>query len=415
MKEQMAAGGDKPFVIVGAGLAGLACAKKLYEAGQRFVLCEAADRVGGRVATDVVEGFRLDRGFQVLLTAYPEAQRLFDYKALDLRTFYAGAMVRQSGRWHRMADPFRHPLDSMRGVFSPIGSLADKCRVGLSRLKGFDFSRYPDGMSALDALRAEGYGASMIEGFFRAFLGGVFLEGGLETSVRKLEFVMQYFARGATAVPALGMEQIPMQLAAGLPKDAIHLRTRVVEIVEDGVRLASGKWLAARAVVVATEEPVANRLCGLKMAETQSNQATCLWFAANASPMQEAVLLLNGDGVGPANHVAVMSEVSRAYAPDGQHLISVNVVDSQYAESANLENEVRSQMGEWFGHLAKEWRLLRVDRIAHAVPTQRVIKVKSERVRRGVYRCGDHCGVASIDTALGSGVRAAAAMIVDGL
>jgi predicted NAD/FAD-dependent oxidoreductase len=131
--------------------------------------------------------------------------------------------------------------------------------------------------------------------------------------------------------------------------------------------------------------------------------------------MQEAVLLLNGDGVGPANHVAVMSEVSRAYAPDGQHLISVNVVDSQYAESANLENEVRSQMGEWFGHLAKEWRLLRVDRIAHAVPTQRVIKVKSERVRRGVYRCGDHCGVASIDTALGSGVRAAAAMIVDGL
>jgi phytoene dehydrogenase-like protein len=413
MSDMVDASGDKPFVIVGAGLAGLACAKKLHEAGQRFVICEAADRVGGRVATDVVEGFRLDRGFQVLLTAYPEAQRLLDYKALDLRTFYSGALVRKDGRWHRMADPFRHPLDSVNGVFSPIGSLADKLRVGFQRLKGFDFSRYPDGMSALDALRAEGYGESMIEGFFRAFLGGVFLEGALETSVRKLEFVMHHFARGATAVPALGMEQIPLQLASGLPKDAMKFGTPVVEIAENGVRLASGQWLSARAVVVATDEPVANRLLGMQSADTESNQATSFWFAANTAPMNEAVLLLNGDGAGPANHVAVMSAVSRHYAPEGQHLISVNVVDSRWAQSADLENGVRNQMAEWFGTAAKEWRLLRVDRIAHAVPSQRVIRVTSERVRRGVYRCGDHCGVASIDTALGSGLRAAAALIAD--
>ncbi|MCU0749189.1 MAG: FAD-dependent oxidoreductase, partial [Akkermansiaceae bacterium] len=136
-------------IIIGAGLAGLACARELHAKGSSYVICEAADRVGGRVATDLHEGYRLDRGFQVLLTAYPEARRLLDYASLDLRRFYPGAMVRHGRKWHRVADPFHHPIDGLSGVFNPVGTFADKLRVGMLRIGGFDFSRHADSCSTL--------------------------------------------------------------------------------------------------------------------------------------------------------------------------------------------------------------------------------------------------------------------------
>ena len=187
-------GGEIDTLIIGAGLGGLACARRLQEVGRSFVICEAADHIGGRVATDMVDGYRLDRGFQVLLTAYPEARRLLDYDALNLRRFYPGALVRHGGKWHRVADPFRHPIAGLRGAFNPIGSFSDKLRVGWSRLGGFDFSRHASNLSSLQALHAEGFSESMIQRFFRPFLGGVFLENQLDTTVRKLEFVMRNFA-----------------------------------------------------------------------------------------------------------------------------------------------------------------------------------------------------------------------------
>jgi phytoene dehydrogenase-like protein len=404
---------QKDVVIIGAGLAGLACARRLHAAGQRFVICEAADRVGGRVATDFCDGYLLDRGFQVLLTAYPEARRLLDYEALDLRRFYPGALVRHGGKWHRVADPFRHPIDGLRGAFNPIGSLADKLRVGWARLGGFDFSRHEPAMTTLQALRAEGFSAPMIERFFRPFLGGVFLENRLETTVRKLDFVMRNFARGDTAIPARGMAEIPRQLAATLPAAAIRLHTRAISIDDQGVRLENGEVLAARAVVIATEAGAAQRLLGQTGPLTLYNGVTCLYFSTSTPPVREPILLLNGEGSGPVNNLTVLSAVSPAYAPPGRHLVSISVVDPEAAAAVDLEEQVRRQMDAWFAGDTREWELLRIDRIAHAVPFQREAGEMPARLGNGLYICGDHCGIASLNTALVSGTAAAEAILED--
>ncbi len=404
-------------VIVGAGMAGLCCALRLQEKGIPCLLLEASDEPGGRVRTDRVDGFLLDRGFQVLLTAYPEARRLLDYKALRLRTFQPGALVRTGGKLHRVADPVRQPWNLPATLLAPIGTFADKLAV--ARLRGHVLQGTVEEIwarqetSALEALRSLGFSQEMIDKFFRPFFGGIFLETELATSSRLMEFVFRMFSQGKAALPAAGMGAIPNQLAARLPAGTVRLNARVESIGPGEVRL-KGEKIPATAVILATEAPEAARLLP-ELHPPGFNDAACLYYAAPKDPVGKAMLVLNGEGGGPVDNLCVPSAVAPTYAPAGQALISATVIGASGASEKDLESEVRKHLTSWFGPEVAGWKHLRTYRIPLALPARKSLEPPALPVRRnpGIYLCGDHRETPSLQGAMVSGWRAAEAVVED--
>lgn len=401
-------------VIVGGGLAGLTCARELHKAGRPFLLLESSDSVGGRIRTDVVDGFRLDRGFQVLLTAYPAAKSQFDYEKLKLRPYKNGALIRRTGHFHRFVDPWRAPLQGLMSVFGPVGSFSDKLRVAKLRARSRscnigDLFRQPE-TTTIECLRGYGFSSDMIDAFFRPFLGGVFLERELKTSSRVLHFVFRMFSEGDVSVPALGMQQLPEQLAADLPTNQIQCNTSVEAVTPSSVRTADGETINASHVVLATGGHAAAQLLG-EEPSPPSRRVRCLYFAADDAPVSDPILVLNGDGTGPVNNLCVPSLVSPDYAPQGQHLISVSVVEQEFVVKNDLQLQVLDQCRDWFGaDTVATWRPIAEYDIPYALPDQLSgsdVTDGKAITENGFIVCGDHVGNASIQSALESGLHAA--------
>ncbi|MFM9225143.1 MAG: NAD(P)/FAD-dependent oxidoreductase [Actinomycetota bacterium] len=396
-------------VVVGAGLAGLVASRVMERAGLSVALVESSDGVGGRVRSDTVDGFTLDRGFQVLLTGYPELAYHLDIDALDLRRFEPGAIVWRNGRRSIVSDPFRRPLTLASTALAPVGSPLDKARIALLRkrllssdpralLRGAD-------TSTVAALQDRGFSPVMIERFFRPLVGGIQLDPDLSTSVRMFDVIFRTLADGDSAVPARGMGEISAQLARGLERTTVHLGTRVP-------RRCGHRWCrcgpATRAIVVATEGPAASALLGLP--EVASRPAGCGWFAAPAAPVRTAHVVLDGTGEGPVLNVAVMSTVAPEYAPPGRHLVAAALPG---VADGDLESMARAQLRGWWGPQVDQWRHLRTDRIPHGQPGQSppFHPKKSVALGEGLFVCGDHRDTGSIQGAMFSGRRCADSVI----
>jgi phytoene dehydrogenase-like protein len=401
---------DAEVIIVGAGVAGLACAVRLHDAGVSVRVLEASDGGGGRIRSDVVDGFTLDRGFQVLLDAYPEARETLDYDALDLRRFRAGAMVRFGGKWHDLADPTREGWGAaIRGALSPIATIGDALRVlslrrRVLRTDADALLTQATDRPTIEHLKALGFSDRIIQRFFKPFLGGIFLERDLATSSRFFEFVFRMFSEGSACVPARGMQAIPEQLAARLPEGTVELSSPVDSI----------GGLAADTVVVATDFEAGARLLG-EPAPTRWNATCCLHFAMDEPALTQPTLLLNGEGAGAINNACVISNVAPGYAPEGRALLSASVIGESPDDDHMLEGRVRANLREWFGEAADSWDCLGMRRVRHALPA---LRAGAEgrggvRVRSGVYRCGDWLETPSTNGALKSGRLAAEAILAD--
>ncbi len=409
-----------PVVIVGGGLSGLACARYLQSKEVPFLLFEASDRVGGRVATDKHEGFTFDRGFQILLAAYPECKSILNYDALDLHSFYPGVMVFSNGRLHKLGDPFRKPLDAFSTLFAPVGNLVDKARVAmLSRDLSAMTTEQIFGHRERQTkafLGEYGFSEDMIFKFFQPFLSGVFLEKDLRTSSKMFEFIFSMFATGDACLPAQGMAAIPAQLASQLPADSIRLKTKVHTLQEGLLLVGAGEKINARAIVIATEGREASRLL-TNFPPVRSHSVTSLYYCADKAPVSEPILMINGDGHGRVNHVTVPSNVSPSYAPAGQALICVSIVGTPFDSEKSADESVRRELDVWFKGQASKWRYLRGYAINDALPDQSAPILESPqrsvKFRPGIYVCGDHRDNGSINGALVSGRRAGEAIVKD--
>lgn len=409
MTEQLPHSAD--VVIVGAGLAGLVAARTLERNGVSAVVLEASDGVGGRVRSDMVDGFVLDRGFQVLLTGYPEIHRHLDIAALDLRAFEPGALVWREGRGTVVGDPFRRPRTLVSTATASIGSVADKARIALLRAKLLrsdprDLLRGDD-IPTLSALRGLGFSSRMIDRFFRPLVGGIQLDPSLATSRRMFDVIFRTLADGDSAVPAGGMGMISHQLASRLVRTPVHLDTPVVSVEPGRVVVAGGRSVSARSIIVATEGPVAATLLGLPPVGSRS--AGCVYFSADVAPVDGAYVILDGHGHGPVYNVAVMSHVSPAYAPAGKHLVAAALPGTV---DGDLESAARRQLRSWWGPQVDNWRHLRTYRIEHGQPDQTppFHPKKQVSLGNGIFVCGDHRDTGSIQGAMFSGRRCAEAV-----
>ncbi|MFG2646552.1 NAD(P)/FAD-dependent oxidoreductase [Streptomyces sp. NPDC048436] len=420
-------------VIVGAGVAGLSAAHQLTSAGVTTVVLEAAPYVGGRMSTEKVDGFRLDRIGQLLTTSYPELRRTPGLDALVLRPFVPGVLVHSDGRHHRAVEPTsarraRGALTAARALASaprvpraartaprpaPLGGALDQARLGaaLARLAATPPERLltrPE-LPAAEALFTRGLPSRTVNGFLRPLLSALLCDPDLTTSSRCADLALRSFARGRLCLPEGGAEVLPELLAGALPPGTVRTGVRVTGVSTTSVTTADHGELGCSAVLLATDaRAAAGLLPGLRV--PSFHPVTVLHHAAPEPPLAEPALLLDADRSGPVAHTAVISHVDPSRAPAGRALISSTVLGPPPDERAVL-----THLAELYGTSTARWESLAVHHTREAVPAMPPPHDLRRPVRllSGLYVCGDHRDTSTVQGALYSGRRAARAALAD--
>lgn len=403
---------DKSVIIIGAGIAGLTAAKFLKQFGFSIKIFEASDGVGGRVRTFKKDGFLLDKGFQVLLGAYPVAKEILDFKALKLKPFLSGAKVLHHNGISNVVDPLRQPSGLFETIFSPIGNLKDKFLMLKLKLvlytKNVEQIFEEEEQSTKAFLIQYGFSEKMITNFFVPFLGGIFLEKELTTSSRMFNFVFKMFGEGEALLPEEGIQAIPNQLAEGLQADELFLNTRVAHINKNEITLDNGSLYEADYILIATNEL---NLPTFKVKEPGNfRKVLNLYFKTKTKPFTDALIGLVAKPNCLVNNIAVLDNVSPSYNTGDQFLISLSIIDNIFNVSLEeIINKSKDELSFWFD--VSDWEYVDKFEINYALPNQDSIiykpKPESLVIDTNIYICGDYLTNGSLNAAMLNGKTAA--------
>ncbi|MEV7015289.1 oxidoreductase [Streptomyces sp. DH-12] len=439
-------------VVVGAGVAGLSAARRLTSAGMSTVVLEAAHEVGGRMATEQVDGFRLDRVGRLLSTACAELHVTPGLEDLVLRPFAPGVLLHSDGRHHRAgtragtrrargARSARSTLHAVRALASaplpgprrpaavpgrqvsvprnrggaPLGTALDQARLGaaLNRLAGTSAERLlarPE-TTAAEALHGRGLPARTVDGFLRPLLAALLCDPELTTSSRPADLALRDFASGRLCLPEGGTEALPRLLARALPPGTVRTGVRVTSVSTTSVTTAEHGEFRCAAVLVATgARAAAELLPGLRVPDF--HPVTVVHHTTDEPPGTDTSLLLDADRGGPVAHTALVSAVDPSRAPAGRTLVTSTVLGPA---TADTDTAVRMHLARLYGVPTARWETLAVRHTADAVPAMRPPHDLHRPVRllAGLYVCGDHRDSGTVQGALRSADRAATALLTD--
>ena len=405
---------NKNIHIIGAGVSGLIAAKVLEDNGFSPVIIEATDRVGGRVKTDIVEGYQLDRGFQVLLTAYPAVHKYLDVADLALQNFKPGAVIFNKSKQATLGDPLRDLSLLLPTLFSGIGKFSDKLKIlrlnKLLKQKTLIEIFQEEEKSTLAYLTDFGFSSAIIDQFFNPFFSGIFLESKLDTSSRMFQFIYKMFGEGYASLPKTGIEAIPKQLAQGLKKTTFRFNTKVISISNGELLLDDETKVKSDFIIVATE--ASTLIPNLRGQDTKWKSCDTLYFETKTRNIDTPLIGLLPDSDSLINNIFYHTSLETTSKGKDQ-LLSVTIVENHNLSKEQLILRIQKELKEHCG--IASCRFLKRYTIPMALPDlkniQYEISPSETQLTSHIFLAGDTQLNGSLNAAMISGESAALGVI----